>query len=460
MYIDADDPENIADNAGIIGALDRNAITLDNYLTVESNDFDIFPSDELAVDLTYDPYENVTWWERNWMKVVNLVVQIVFLIINIVAQNWIGVVFSVLSIVGSVADMILTEVCPAYAKVAGGLGTISGGANAIFTGVKLFGAGPVGWIMGIICIAVGAATIAMGVNEVINGATGVNYLREWTGMSQTDYERLYLFLNISSSVCVIVGDLIGTLSKARAKTTGREKSCRGRSCFIAGTLVLTTAGLKKIEEIREGDLVLAYDEETGEQAYKPVVQLFRNESKDWTGVTVNGKEIISTPGHKYYLPESKTWVSAEDLKVGDEVLTSDGKYATIEAVRPIHYETPQTTYNFEVEGFHTYYVSIGVLVHNKGCATLNLYRGGNKMKVRNRDVDIVDDLVQPTRGVSANSNPNAVLSFGGAYKVGAIPKGLRVKYTGGTHYEIVPQYPMPLGEYQKLLEKIELTLLQ
>ena len=115
--------------------------------------------------------------------------------------------------------------------------------------------------------------------------------------------------------------------------------------------------------------MLAYDEETGEQAYKPVVQLFRNESKDWTGVTVDGKETISTPGHKYYLPESKTWVSAEELKVGDEVLTSEGKRAIIKAVRPIHYKTPQTTYNFEVADFHTYYVSIGVLVHNEGCYT-------------------------------------------------------------------------------------------
>ena len=96
-------------------------------------------------------------------------------------------------------------------------------------------------------------------------------------------------------------------------------------------------------------------------------QLFRNESKDWTGVTVNGKETISTPGHKYYLPETKAWVSAEDLKVGYEVLTSDGEYAIIKAVRPIHYKTPQTTYNFEVADFHTYYVSIGVLVHNEGC---------------------------------------------------------------------------------------------
>ena len=30
-----------------------------------------------------------------------------------------------------------------------------------------------------------------------------------------------------------------------------------------------------------GTLVLAYDEETGEKAYKPVVQLFKNETKRW-----------------------------------------------------------------------------------------------------------------------------------------------------------------------------------
>ena len=142
----------------------------------------------------------------------------------------------------------------------------------------------------------------------------------------------------------------------------------GAKCFAAGIMVMTARGMKPIEEIEVGDEVLAYNEETGEQAYKPAVQLFRNTTEALYHVRVNGKETISTPGHKYYLPESKTWVSAEDLKIGDEVLTSEGKRATIEAVRPIHYETPQTTYNFEVENFHTYYVGNGVLVHNRNCS--------------------------------------------------------------------------------------------
>ncbi|MBO5327704.1 MAG: Hint domain-containing protein [Clostridia bacterium] len=137
-------------------------------------------------------------------------------------------------------------------------------------------------------------------------------------------------------------------------------------CFKEGTLVQTEDGLKPIEDIQVGDKVLAYDEETGEQAYKPVLHLFRNKSYDWTIVKVNGTEIESTPGHKYYLPETKEWVSAENLKVGTKVLLSDGTYGIIKSVKSKHYNTPQTTYNFEVEDFHSYYVGNGVLVHNMG----------------------------------------------------------------------------------------------
>ena len=78
--------------------------------------------------------------------------------------------------------------------------------------------------------------------------------------------------------------------------------------------------------------MLAYDEKTGEKAYKLVLRLFRNKSKEWTSVTVNGTEIVSTPGHKYYLPEIKEWVCAAELKVGTKVLLSDGAYGIIEAV--------------------------------------------------------------------------------------------------------------------------------
>ena len=64
----------------------------------------------------------------------------------------------------------------------------------------------------------------------------------------------------------------------------------GSFCFIAGTKVLTDSGQKNIEDIEVGDQVLAYDEETGVTAYKPVLHLFRNTTKEWCTVSIRGAE--------------------------------------------------------------------------------------------------------------------------------------------------------------------------
>ena len=111
----------------------------------------------------------------------------------------------------------------------------------------------------------------------------------------------------------------------------------------------------------------------------------------WCTVTVEvdgqKEQIVSTPGHKYYLPNntenreigmkqehesyitlSEKWVSACKLKSGDKVLLSDGKYGIIVSVKIEEFEIPETTYNFEVEDFHTYFVGENpVCVHNSGC---------------------------------------------------------------------------------------------
>jgi len=145
-------------------------------------------------------------------------------------------------------------------------------------------------------------------------------------------------------------------------------------------------------------MVWAYDEETGESDWKPVVRLFRNESSISTTLkieTEDGRidEITSTPGHKYYLPDntekrgtgevlehasyeglSEKWVSAGLLKIGDRVLlsavdalTGKPKYGKVISVKTEKCKT-FTTYNFEVEDAHTYYVGkSSVCVHNAAC---------------------------------------------------------------------------------------------
>ena len=135
-------------------------------------------------------------------------------------------------------------------------------------------------------------------------------------------------------------------------------------CFIAGTLVATETGYVTIENIRVGDLVWAHDPETGETALKPVVQTFRNETTEWIHVTVNGERITCTPEHPFYSPV-KGWTSAIDLRAGDILVMLNGEYVVVEQVQHELLEGSETTYNFEVEGFHTYHVGEqSLLVHN------------------------------------------------------------------------------------------------
>lgn len=61
---------------------------------------------------------------------------------------------------------------------------------------------------------------------------------------------------------------------------------------------------------------------------------------------------------------------AKDLKTTDVLLTSAGKHGTIQSIEVEKFSREEQTYNFEVEGFHTYYVgNKEILVHNKCWAT-------------------------------------------------------------------------------------------
>ena len=129
--------------------------------------------------------------------------------------------------------------------------------------------------------------------------------------------------------------------------------------------------------------MLAYDEETGEQAYKLVTRLFRNTTEAWYHVRVDGEEIVCTGGHPFYILNAEVsrksvlyegiktdkkgkWITTKELKVSDQVLLSDGSCAIIETIEVENLSAPETTYNFEIADFHTYYVSNSkVLVHNK-----------------------------------------------------------------------------------------------
>lgn len=137
------------------------------------------------------------------------------------------------------------------------------------------------------------------------------------------------------------------------------------ACFVAGTSVAVASGYVAIETLQPGDLVWAWDKETGDVALKPVKQLFIKESDELIHLTVNGEEITTTPTHPFYVAH-KGWYAAVDLRAGDILVLVNGEYVTLEKTQHEILEAPITVYNFEVEDYHTYYVGTdGVLVHNE-----------------------------------------------------------------------------------------------
>lgn len=89
-----------------------------------------------------------------------------------------------------------------------------------------------------------------------------------------------------------------------------------------------------------------------------------NETNELVHVFVGGEEIVTTPSHPFYSPV-KGWTEAIHLRAGDILVLVNGEYVVVEKIQHKILETPVTVYNFQVEDYHTYYVSdAGVLVHN------------------------------------------------------------------------------------------------
>ena len=196
----------------------------------------------------------------------------------------------------------------------------------------------------------GGMTLANGVAEVVESSSGYNYMRDGV------YKGNEGFYEGQKAVFETVAE-VGTM----AISAGSRSPAL---CFVAGTIILAANEVKNIETIQVGDYVWAWDEKTGEVALKKVVETYVNETDELVHIFVNGEEIISTPSHPFYSP-IKGWTDAVHLRAGDILVLVNGEYVVVEKVQHEILEAPVTIYNFQVEDFHTYYVTnSGILVHN------------------------------------------------------------------------------------------------
>ncbi|WP_025178267.1 TIGR04388 family protein [Leptospira kirschneri] len=207
--------------------------------------------------------------------------------------------------------------------------------------------------------------------------------------------------------CFVSGSKITKLKNKNIKIYGNTNISSTSSGFSSEDYEFAN-----IEEIRIGDVVRSWNENTNTFENKRVTQVFMHEVPQLFFLELDGEEEIHTTWnhpfrrktqnaqevqpfdlrgversfttHEHVMNPSgavlqkrnaeetaslsSQWVKVEDLKLRDQVLRSDGSWGTVTGI--YYYNTePTKVYNLEVEDNHTYVVGgdvfgIGYVVHN------------------------------------------------------------------------------------------------
>ena len=199
---------------------------------------------------------------------------------------------------------------------------------------------------------------------------GTHLYNAFSGDEFDVLEFQYAMIDLSS-FCFTIAIAEGVKNKYEAKTAekaGQEsaEACENGKCFVAGTLISTPYGLIPIEEIKAGDKVYSFDEDSKVVSENTVEEVFIRETTELVNINIGLETIRSTPDHPFYVPK-KGFTNAVELRAGDILLSINGEYVIIEEIQHEILESPISVYNFRVANDHTYYVGSKSLgVHNAG----------------------------------------------------------------------------------------------
>jgi hypothetical protein len=135
-------------------------------------------------------------------------------------------------------------------------------------------------------------------------------------------------------------------------------------CFIAGTKIQTRSGFKNIEEIRIEDEVNSYCQDSSRFSFNKVIRLYKNKTDIILKITLENLEVIETTlGHPFFVL-GKGYLKANELTLNDKLMNEKGEKVSIQNLEMLKVDS-LPTYNFEVENYHSYFVSKSkILVHN------------------------------------------------------------------------------------------------
>jgi hypothetical protein len=156
----------------------------------------------------------------------------------------------------------------------------------------------------------------------------------------------------NASDAVQAGDYLGAIDAFSAAVG--DAGLGGRSCFPAGTPVLTAEGARRIEELQAGDKLLAKPENDphGAVAEREVEAVFVRVSP-LLNLHVGEQVIRVTPEHPFWV-WGKGWLAAAFLEPGDLLSSHDGRWLAVECVTDAG--EVATVYNLRVAEYHTYFV--------------------------------------------------------------------------------------------------------
>ena len=234
------------------------------------------------------------------------------------------------------------------------------------------------------------------VDDLILGITGAAI---WTEFDAAKQDFLDVLEDLEDgdfrSAAIATGLFVAGRYGGRVFSALRRDVC----CFVAGTPVLTDQGLRPIEELGVDDLVLAKDVTTGEQSFKPIIDLIRRHDRVIWEVTVKGvngepETFRTTDDHPWWVGGS-VWVTTDKLQPGMAVEDEEGNTFTIASIAET--EDREATYNLTVADFETYYVGeTGILVHN--CDRTKSFVGR-----RTRNSENANRQLSNANGVTRNS---------------------------------------------------------
>ena len=136
-------------------------------------------------------------------------------------------------------------------------------------------------------------------------------------------------------------------------------------CVEASTIIKTSNGDIKAEDIKDGDSVLSWDSEKGAYEYAKVYNTRSAKFDSLLKITTeSGKTIEISEDHGFYISLNEE-LFAKDLIEGESKLfVENGKQMVLETVTKIEkIEGDFTAYNFSVENTKSY-ISNGIISHN------------------------------------------------------------------------------------------------